>query len=237
MFRKMMMVAVLAGIPMFAIAQDPVTERPNSNPQQVQPKQAAPKQAPKAVQQAPKGIAISGSVWAGRETINQNGILGFELHRDGKAVMVDANSTVKGTWVNDGEDVVIRFKNCCYYGKLQGRVLSGHAVVTEGEQRGQKWNFRVEYADPYRNREYRGKENLGGFGPLAFRFGENNTVEMIDAQSTVKGTYTINVDEITITFGNCVYVGRYQTGNRIVGTARYTSGEGNPWSFEVAIPK
>jgi hypothetical protein len=78
-----------------------------------------------------------------------------------------------------------------------------------------------------------GRENpgTGNFGTLSFRFAANGQVTMIDAQSTVNGTYTVTGSRVSITLPNVAcYTGT------VNGTS--FSGEGNctslgTWNFNV----
>lgn len=77
-----------------------------------------------------------------------------------------------------------------------------------------------------------GRENLQGFGVLGFAFGANNQVVMIDAQGRSNGEWSMNGDEVTLSFrnGTVIYTGRLQD-NVFRGTAR--GSRGNTWSFAV----
>ncbi|MBI2807884.1 MAG: hypothetical protein HYX68_23115 [Planctomycetes bacterium] len=239
MFRKMMIAALLAFSPVLAFSQDPMTERPNSPAPLVKPMPAPQKNASRQVSPMiqQKAVTVPGSMWGGSEQINNTGRLAFGLGKDGRAVMLDANSIVKGTWARHGDDIVIRFDNCVYRGKIQGNVFSGRGTFTTGTQAGVSWTFRVQHDDPYRGREFRGRENLNGFGPVSFRFGNNGAVQMIDARATVNGTYSMDMNVVTMRFGNCVYVGTLRN-NGITGVARYTTGApGNLWTFTVNLAR
>jgi hypothetical protein len=81
-----------------------------------------------------------------------------------------------------------------------------------------------------------GRENLQGFGDLAFRFAvAYGHVTMVDTAGSTQGTYTIAGDQVTLTFNNgqTVYTGRVQ-GNTLSGTAR--GGRGLTWSWSVRLP-
>ncbi|MFO0966454.1 MAG: hypothetical protein U0793_12835 [Gemmataceae bacterium] len=69
---------------------------------------------------------------------------------------------------------------------------------------------------------------------LGFAFRADGSCGMVDDVSpgVVNGTYQQDGDQVTIRFGNCIYRGRIM-GNRIVGTAQPTGGDGGSWSFEV----
>ena len=229
MFRSIFTLSLVCvfGLAGHSRAQDPVTERPGKKP--VQASQL------KSVQKPAQAAALANSILTGKEEINNGGRLGFALQPNGGATMVDAHGTVKGSWTQNGNQVTIRFKNCVYRGTLTGDILSGRATVTEGPQNGASWTFRVVRGDVLRGTEFRGQENLNGFGRLTFRFGDNNKVEMIDSRTHVRGSYSATGTQITIRFNNCVYTGILQNG-RITGTARYTQGPaGDPWTFEVNL--
>jgi hypothetical protein len=82
--------------------------------------------------------------------------------------------------------------------------------------------------------EWTGEENLQGFGKLTFRFLDEEKVLMIDAQSQVQGSYTLNGQSVQIQFRNCVYEGTIQD-NVLSGSARFTQGQSNgvSWTFSV----
>ncbi|HYV36498.1 MAG TPA: hypothetical protein VE988_12375, partial [Gemmataceae bacterium] len=82
--------------------------------------------------------------------------------------------------------------------------------------------------------EWKGSETLDDFGELTFQFSQGDEVLMIDAQSDVAGHYVQNGATVTITFGNCVYVGTIN-GNVMSGTAHFTDGDDTSWSFSVNL--
>lgn len=228
MFRSISTLALVCVLTLtgYSNAKDPVTERPSKTALQ-----------PKLQVKQAQAATLANAVLTGKEDVNNGGRLGFSLQQNGVAIMVDAVSTVKGSWTQEGNKVTIRFKNCVYQGTLAGDILTGKGTITEGPQTGSSWGFRVVRGDVLRGTEFRGQENLNGFGRLTFRFGDNNRVEMIDARTTVRGTYSVNGNQVTIRFNNCVYTGQMQDG-RITGSARYTQGSGGePWTFEVNMGK
>jgi hypothetical protein len=79
-----------------------------------------------------------------------------------------------------------------------------------------------------------GSENLGGFGKLTFVFKDAKKAIMVDAKSTVEGSYEVKGQNITIRFGNCVYNGTIN-GNVLSGTAQYTSQNSPTWAWNVAM--
>jgi hypothetical protein len=88
--------------------------------------------------------SVAGTVWVGSEDLEGFGELTFQLQKDGTAVMIDSKSTVKGTWTQDGAQVVIRFANCAYTGRFNGGTLAGQGrFFADGQGRGEPWNFRV----------------------------------------------------------------------------------------------
>jgi hypothetical protein len=87
---------------------------------------------------------MAGTTWSGTENLQGFGKLTFEFHGDGTAVMIDARSTVQGTWAQQGREVVIRFNNCVYVGEIQGQQMRGSAhFVENGQPRGEPWTFTV----------------------------------------------------------------------------------------------
>ncbi len=79
---------------------------------------------------------------------------------------------------------------------------------------------------------WEGTESLAGFGKLTFRFEPNGKAVMIDAVSTTNGNWSQSGDQVTVTFGNCVYTGTIQ-GQTMAGNARFTVGEPRPWTFSL----
>jgi hypothetical protein len=79
-----------------------------------------------------------------------------------------------------------------------------------------------------------GSETLAGFGRLEFRFAANGQVTMVDARQTVAGSYTVNGNNVTLTFfnGGCVYTGAI-SGQTLSGTGRNTA-SGTTWNFTVS---
>src|SRR5260221_6748823 len=84
---------------------------------------------------------VSGT-WAGTENLNGFGKVSFTFCSDGKVTMVDAQSTVKGSWTQNGTSVSISFANCEYRGSLEGSSIRGAAYFTAGTSRVQ-WSFAV----------------------------------------------------------------------------------------------
>lgn len=89
--------------------------------------------------------SIADTIWSGAETLSGFGSLTFQFESDGAAVMIDAKSTVQGTWTQNGNLVTIAFQNCTYEGQLLGDVLSGTARYTVGAG---AWGFTVTQQAP-----------------------------------------------------------------------------------------
>jgi hypothetical protein len=89
------------------------------------------------------------NTWQGTESLAGFGKVTFRLLAEGKAVMIDAQSTTGGSWKRKGDEVTITFSNCIYTGTIKGDVLAGRARFTVGESR--TWTFsvtRVKSASP-----------------------------------------------------------------------------------------
>jgi hypothetical protein len=72
---------------------------------------------------------------------------------------------------------------------------------------------------------------------LMFGFGADGKAIMVDEESAkqnkgVTGTWTQNGNQVTITFGNCVYRGTLN-GDILAGTAQFNTGE--TWTFAVKL--
>ncbi|HZZ80260.1 MAG TPA: caspase family protein [Gemmataceae bacterium] len=181
--------------------------------------------------------SVAGTTWNGSETLSDYGRLTFHFAGDGNVTMIDAKSTVNGSWSQSGNRVTITFQNCVYEATVQGKSMSGNAHFTNGAR---TWTFAVTLADgtPPGTRPiatitgtvWNGTESLSGFGRLTFEFLDAGKAVMIDAQSTVEGRWSQAGDEVTITFGNCVYIGRIQ-GSILSGKARFLQGEPREWNF------
>jgi hypothetical protein len=87
--------------------------------------------------------SLNGTVWIGSENLGGYGPLSFTFYGDGKVKMVDARSTVYGSWSQSGTSVFITFANCEYRGTLRGATFDGVAFFTSGPSRVQ-WGFSVE---------------------------------------------------------------------------------------------
>jgi hypothetical protein len=99
---------------------------------------------PQGAPGAPTPASLADTTWTGSEALDGFGKLTFQLHADGTAVMIDAKSTVKGRWAQQGQRVVIQFQNCVYAGQLNGQRLSGSAQFVEnGRPHGRAWAFAV----------------------------------------------------------------------------------------------
>lgn len=179
------------------------------------------------------------ATFKGSEDLTGFGSLTLVLSADGKAAMIDAKSTVNGSWTQAGRTVTIRFGNCEYAGQLSGGDLDGTARSSDGSR---SWPFRVHAVDAARAAQpaqndsakgtWVGTENLAGFGALTFVLGENGEMTMVDAKSTDRGTWTQTGRTVTIRFRNCVYSGEID-GMVLQGTAQYTEGAQQTWSFRV----
>jgi hypothetical protein len=93
------------------------------------------------IAQSPSSLA--GSTWSGSENLGGFGKLTFVFKDQQNAIMVDAKATVGGTYVVNGSNVTIRFKNCVYTGTLNGNVLTGSAQYTEGQGSNFTWTWNV----------------------------------------------------------------------------------------------
>jgi len=89
---------------------------------------------------APKG-SVAGTTWKGTETLGGFGSLQFQFERDGKAIRIDAKSTVNGSWTQNGNKVSVNFQNCIYEGTIQGEVFTGTARYVA--ENGMTWTFSV----------------------------------------------------------------------------------------------
>ncbi len=185
-------------------------------------------------------LNLVGTTWNGSETLAGFGKLAFRLEGEGKAVMIDANSTVNGTWTHAGNQVTITFENCVYTGTIQGQTLSGNARFLANDK---TWTFSVARAGAapppttpgpiasIAGSRWTGNENLQGFSTLTFEFHADTKAVMIDAQSTANGKWTQKGNQVTITFGNCVYQGTIKD-QVLSGNAGYTTGDAT-WTFSV----
>jgi len=57
--------------------------------------------------------------------------------------MIDAKSTVNGTWSQNGNHVAVTFQNCVYEGTIQGEVLADSARYIADN--GATWTFSVTH--------------------------------------------------------------------------------------------
>jgi hypothetical protein len=83
---------------------------------------------------------LGGTTWAGTENLQGFGKLSFKFNANGSCSMTDPNSTVQGTWSQNGNQVTITFTHCVYTGTIEGRTLSGNARSNIG----QTWTFNVK---------------------------------------------------------------------------------------------
>jgi hypothetical protein len=231
MFRRNHLLGLIAG--MFALAglaaaQDPVTQRPGKS---------APPAAPVVKDQASKAPVKFPVVLAGTEDLNGFGKLSFIIRDGGKVDMVDAtNKPISGSGRTEGKQIIFSFGNCVYEGTESAtNVLTGKARFTSGPSAGQSWNFRVELSNLVQGRTFSGSETLSNYGPVTFRFLSATAVDMVDRDGTSRGSYTINGDEVTMTFGGATYRGVLQ-GQTLSGTGRNES-RGLSWTFNVSETK
>jgi len=94
---------------------------------------------------------LAGSVWTGTE--NRDGIAGrlmLGFNANGKVFICDRISNpndvktfIVGSWTQNGHEVEIRLRDAVYRGRINGRIFSGSAQFTEGQQ--QTWAFTVVF--------------------------------------------------------------------------------------------
>lgn len=82
--------------------------------------------------------------------------------------------------------------------------------------------------------QWKGREDLQGFGALSFRFLAGGVVLMLDTEGESPGTWRYKGNQITLNFNNgaTVYTGILQNGT-LSGSAR--SGRGQAWSWSVVM--
>lgn len=189
----------------------------------------------------PTAGSLAGTTWSGTENLPGFGKVTFQFVQGGEALMIDAKKTVKGTYSQSADKVTLTFQNCVYEATIQGKTMSGNAHFTTDDR---TWTFTLTYAGvtppqppdtpvaSVAGTVWTGTESLTSFGALTFEFHAGGKAVMIDAQATVNGNWAQTGDQVTITFQNCVYVGRIQ-GNVLAGTARYTQGDPRDWTFSV----
>lgn len=108
--------------------------------------------APSASMAAPASVV--NTAWAGTENaIKPGGQLAFVFQAGGKALMLDENTrpnepktVIHGTFIQIGNQVEIRFKNCIYSGQIHDDLFSGTGRSTEGNP--VTWNFQLRYMPP-----------------------------------------------------------------------------------------
>jgi hypothetical protein len=209
------------------MGQDPVTERPGS-----QPALAKPMQAPQpAAKTEPKTEAKFLVRLEGHEEWGTSGKLSFDIFEGGKVVMTDSTSKpVTGTGSANGKTVTFKFANCVYESTEVNGVLTGKARYTSGPDADKPWNFRVAIHVPMVGRTFAGQETLEGYGAVSFRFIDAATVEMTDRDGATRGSYRRDGLRITMTFGQTVYTGDIR-GNAISGNAQDARSH---WTFQIA---
>jgi hypothetical protein len=70
--------------------------------------------------------SLSGTTWAGTESLPGFTKLIFRFGPDGKVVRIDTFATNKGTWSQNDNQVYITFGRTIYTGTIQDQVLSGN---------------------------------------------------------------------------------------------------------------
>ncbi len=83
------------------------------------------------------------------------------------------------------------------------------------------------------NTTWVGSENLANYGRLEFRFQANGQVTMIDAVGNHPGTYVVQGNRVTLTFGGVNYNGTLN-GNTISGYAYNVGNAQQKWNFSVS---
>ncbi len=190
----------------------------------------------------PTAGGVAGTTWTGSENLPGYGKLTFQFVQGGEALMIDAQKTIKGTWSQSANKVTITFQNCVYEGTVQGKAMTGNAHFTTDDR---TWTFSLSFAGTtpppqppdvqpasVAGTVWTGTEALAGFGALTFEFHADGKAVMIDARSTVGGTWSQTGNQVTVIFRNCVYIGRIQ-GNVLAGNARATEGASRDWTFSV----
>jgi hypothetical protein len=85
------------------------------------------------------------------------------------------------------------------------------------------------------NTTWTGRETLPGYGELTFKFKPQGAVTMIDAKETRSGRFTLDGQDVKLTFfdGEVVYTGKLD-GQTMSGVARNA---GKAWTWEVTRQK
>jgi hypothetical protein len=88
---------------------------------------------------------LVGTDWTGSETLGGFGALTFQFRDQGKAIMIDTQGNWPGTFVQDAQEVTIKFFNgdVIYRGKITGKDMAGSAE----NKAGGKWTFKVSLKD------------------------------------------------------------------------------------------
>lgn len=83
---------------------------------------------------------------------------------------------------------------------------------------------------------WKGREDLEGFGDLAFNFQDGQVVFMLDQKQKLKGTWAQTKDKVEIKFGDSIYRGQL-AGKIMTGTGAFTKGvnEGMTWKFKLSL--
>jgi hypothetical protein len=84
---------------------------------------------------------IAGTSWTGRENLGGYSNLLFRFEAGGRVTMIDARSTVQGTYTQTGNQVSLQFPSvrASYQGTINGTALSGQGSNVSGET----WAFSV----------------------------------------------------------------------------------------------
>jgi hypothetical protein len=82
--------------------------------------------------------------WTGTENLQGFGKITFQLMPNGKAIMVDAQNTVPGSWVANGNQVTINLgKYATYQGTILGNTFSGQGISATST-----WAFNTTKSTP-----------------------------------------------------------------------------------------
>jgi len=82
---------------------------------------------------------LAGTTWTGSENLNGYGKLTFKFLANGKAVMIDSQSTVQGSYTMTGNQVTIQLPGVAVY---QG-TINGDAFTGTGKDDTRTWSFNV----------------------------------------------------------------------------------------------
>lgn len=81
--------------------------------------------------------------WTGSEALANYGKIAFHFYASGRVVMIDAKSSAEGTWLQQGQDITLRFfgGRVVYSGTLNGNALAGTA---RNEKTSWSWNVQAQ---------------------------------------------------------------------------------------------